>query len=445
MDALMQAFYGVMYKYQKHFSEKGVRANLDAWEQRKKGLLELLRRHPNWSEDDLAVVLDLSESREINRDVVDESKFILNELVGNVLTDPDRREQFDAALQLATEDYCQFPPQEKIQRLNQLGVRCAPGQKASRIIGRLCHNFGIDRHAQYNSAYARLSDALNPLTTARTGVLSIHPCDFLEMSNRDNSWSSCHGLAHGSYQAGCLSYLTDGVSMIFFTVDGTVTSGFHLHPKRTRQIFCYGENVLLQSRLYPDSDDDLCLQYRRLVQEIITTCLGMPNRWVLKKASDRQNEEYFQTVQGSRQYPDYLYFSKVSLLKKAESYGTLQIGSPSLCVCCGEPYTSGWLKCNCDELVVCSECGRTVPAETSQYHEGRFFCNSCLHVCAACGNVIHGDLYPAFNRRGYLIEVCADCYQQMTTACGHCSVQPICGLLSGSRLCARAAITPAVA
>ena len=42
MDALMQAFYGVMYKYQKHFSEKGVRANLDAWEQRKKGLLELL-------------------------------------------------------------------------------------------------------------------------------------------------------------------------------------------------------------------------------------------------------------------------------------------------------------------------------------------------------------------------------------------------------------------
>ena len=59
MEALTQAFYEVMYKYEKHFSEKGVKANLDAWSQEKKGLLELLRRHPNWSEDDLAVVLDL--------------------------------------------------------------------------------------------------------------------------------------------------------------------------------------------------------------------------------------------------------------------------------------------------------------------------------------------------------------------------------------------------
>lgn len=445
MDALTQAFYNVMYKYEKHFSEQGVRANLDAWSRNKKGLLELLRRHPDWHEDELAVVIDLSENREIDREVVDESRYLLDELVASTVADPARRGLFFALLTAITGEYSQFPSDDKIAELQQMGAKCAKGQKASRIIGKLCRDYGVDQHPQYNSAFARLSDALNPLYTQRTGVLSIHPCDFLEMSNKDNSWSSCHGLAHGGYQAGCLSYLADGVSMIFFSVDGEVTGEFHKHPKRTRQIFCYNENVLLQSRLYPDNDDALMKQYRGLVQKVIATCQGVPNQWTLKKKCGDENADYFHTVSGSRQYPDYNYYGKISLLKGMESYGTLEIGAPSLCVCCGEPYTTGHLKCNCDDLVVCADCGQTVPASNSRYHEGMYYCNACLHICAACGNIVHTDMYPAFNRRGHLVEVCADCYQQMTGACAHCSVRGICGVLSGSRLCARTAITPAVA
>jgi len=91
-------------------------------------------------------------------------------------------------------------------------------------INRLCLKFHLDQIEEeaeagepdnrymrtvkpYNALFARLADALNPAHIEKTAVLSIHPCDFLEMSNRDNTWSSCHCLERGSYHGGCQSYI----------------------------------------------------------------------------------------------------------------------------------------------------------------------------------------------------------------------------------------------
>lgn len=111
------------------------------------------------------------------------------------------------------------------------------GQKTSRIIGKLCRSFGVDGHERYNAVFAQLSDSLNPLQMLKTALLSLHPCDFLEMSNKDNTWTSCHNLESGSYQAGTLSYMTDDVSMIFFTVDPEVKDHYYRAPRRSRQMF----------------------------------------------------------------------------------------------------------------------------------------------------------------------------------------------------------------
>ena len=45
MDAIKKAFYDVMYKYEKCFSEQGVIANLKAWSENKGSLISLLRCH----------------------------------------------------------------------------------------------------------------------------------------------------------------------------------------------------------------------------------------------------------------------------------------------------------------------------------------------------------------------------------------------------------------
>lgn len=323
MDELTKAFYDVMYKYEKHFSAQGVAANLDAWAKNKGALAALLRRHPGWNEKEQAIVFDLSISREIDRDIVDECKFALGELVDESGLTEQQRLDFNIALEAATAEYSKFPSEGSIETIKARGgIKCAAGQKTSRIIGRLCNQFGVSRHSRYNTVFARLADAFNPLQVQKTGVLSVHPCDFLEMSNKDNTWESCHGLAHGGYQSGCLSYLADGVSMIFFTVDDDVTSDFYKHPKRSRQIFCYADNLLLQSRLYPNDNDEECEQYRCLVQKAVAECLGAPNLWTMKTKPD-ETSAYFITTEGSRQYPDYNYYRRVSLLSPANNMSSL--------------------------------------------------------------------------------------------------------------------------
>ena len=243
MDELKQQFYEVMHKYQKPFSEEGVTANLTQWYEQKQGLLQLLRRHPLWNEKELAIVFRVEERREIDRITVDETHVAILELGRRACTDDTVYENFETALRAATADYARIPNEYRLDTIRQYGgIKCAPGQKASRIINRLCLKFHLDQIEEeagepdnrymrtvkpYNALFARLADALNPAHIEKTAVLSIHPCDFLEMSNRDNTWSSCHCLEGGGYRGGCQSYMGDAVSMIFFTVSDEYTQDFH--------------------------------------------------------------------------------------------------------------------------------------------------------------------------------------------------------------------------
>lgn len=79
-----------------------------------------------------------------------------------------------------TADYARIPNEYRLDTIRQYGgIKCAPGQKASRIINRLCLKFHLDQIEEeaeagepdnrymrtikpYNALFARLADALNP-------------------------------------------------------------------------------------------------------------------------------------------------------------------------------------------------------------------------------------------------------------------------------------------
>ena len=55
-------------------------------------------------------------------------------------------ENFETALRAATADYARIPNDYRLDTIRQYGgIKCAPGQKASRIINRLCLKFHLDR------------------------------------------------------------------------------------------------------------------------------------------------------------------------------------------------------------------------------------------------------------------------------------------------------------
>lgn len=442
LSELKNEFYEVMYKYEKSFSEKGVMANLTAWQTAKADILHLLRQHPNWNETEQAIIFHCDQTLTIQPDMVDETSFALLDIASEML-DGERLEDFRTALNIAVSGYSRTVSEENLDILRQRGgIRCAADQKASRIIGQLCKKFGVSGHERYNAVFAQLADALNPLTMQEIGVLSVHPCDYLEMSSKSNTWMSCHRLNGGQYQAGCLSYMNDSVSMVFYTVDADVQGTYRKAIRRHRQMFFYKDGALFQSRLYPaDTGNaaDVSKLFRHLVQKAVARCLREPNLWYLKTKRSDLNGHYT-TIPCSLHYPDYEYHGNLSILRDHANDTVLSIGAAALCVCCGnELRNNNSLKCSCKDEVVCRKCGQTVAREQGVYLEDGFYCNACLHICAACGRPTLGTMYPAYDRRGALVQVCHDCYQQLTAGCAACSMAAACRLM-GHTICKKATV-----
>jgi hypothetical protein len=388
----------------------------------------------------MAVILPVTENREIDRSTVEQRKSTLLMLAQQSPLTRDEQNEFCAALTAATDEYSERLSDGSVEIIRERsGIPCVAGQKATRVIGKLCRKYGIDKHEQYNAVYPPLTDALSPSEVYKKALLSVHPCAFLEMSDKNNSWSSCHNLMDGNYQSGCLSYMNDSATMMFYTVDGSVSEDYIKAPKRNRQVFCYAEGMLLQSRLYPNINDQKAIKrYRSIVQGIISTCLDVPDLWVLKKNSRDTGNKIYLIAEGSCQYPDYARYGAVSTLKGLDAQGKIVIGGPAYCVCCGLPLKSGSVKCDCEGKVVCQDCGQTMPADDARYHEGVWLCNNCLRACAVCHALVRGALFPAFDGQGHVVHVCDSCYQIALSPCASCSVQAVCTSSAQSkRFCQR--------
>lgn len=454
MDELKVAFRDVMYKYQKPFTDAGLGLILEQWRNNKAELLDLLRRHPQWREEELAIVFDVQEHREIDQESVEESRFELTDMAERMFADGQsklpvgRLEDFEQALRLATETYSRLLPETNVEQIKRLGrIECTAGQKTSRVVNRLCLKIGLQNFVEkgpggemrkrYNSVFARLADALNPITVPKKAVLSIHPCDFIEMSNEDDTWRSCHNFRDGGYKGGCLSYLGDAPSMIFFTVDNGCDAQFHKAPRLTREIFCYNGGVLLQSRCYPSDNEDQRDEYRAIVQQAIATCLGMPKLW--KVNSEKKDiQGYWSTTEHSSHYTDYnCGYATLSLLKGWDGYGHLQIGSVSRCLSCGEHiHSTGELLCpTCKEKAPCKICGKLCYVTEGWYKKGGFYCRECAYTCDSCSHLMVGQEYTVFNRRGLPLKVCKACHDRVAQTCSHCSTRDLCIPIRGMEYC----------
>lgn len=238
------------------------------------------------------------------------------------------------------------------------------GQKTSRVVNKFCKLFGIDKMPDYNKLFARYSDAINPLTIKRYTILSVHPVDYYTMSF-GNSWASCHTIDrenvremenayHGQYSSGTESYMLDGTSMVFYTVDRNYEGNeFELQPKINRNMFHYGKEKLIQGRVYPQSNDganDIYTKFREIVQKVMSECLNDTNSWLVVKGRSECRDV---TSSYGTHYRDYVEYSScnVSYHNKVKNYDRIVIGHDPICPCCGDIHgRKGCIECyDCNE------------------------------------------------------------------------------------------------
>lgn len=444
----------------------GIRNNVSEWLREKRPAFELLRKHPMWNEEAKAIVFLRDEIRSTDVKQFQIDLAVLQRYVSNKMLEHGVRRSniVDDALYVISHSAAREISEEEARAINEIGYykEMRSGTKRSRVINSIFKEYPVgddykfdatqlvDPHEEgdrsydsYNKRFAIVADDTNPLKIKRITVLSVNICDFLLMSN-GNSWSSCHfinssGAYQGCYKAGTLSYANDGASMIFYTLPESYNgSEWFMEKKITRQLFFYQHGLLLQSRLYPkgsDAEGENYSDYRAVVQDIVSTCLEVPNLW---KKVDGCWDDYITTHDNSFHYRDYDEFPSECVFtynKEMESQTCwgLYIGGDSYCVDCGTMMDADddgedELQCKCClEGVRCYACD-TTPYHSDELHEidGELYCEECCFWCEVHEQweirygYLNRDLRHDICINGDYFTMCEDALNDNVVCCEEC-------------------------
>ena len=260
-SSLLEQMCAILDKHEIAYQKSGVEKNLNCFGKNKAALIGLLSKHPNWDKDSLAVVYNAGYIRVWCGAGIEKLRLGLEDIAKEAIEKkyPKSSGETFAAFSEALKFLCnlpQFIENRKItlEVMKLTKVQCTVNQRVSRVVHKLCQKYDIDKHSKYVSVFTTLADALNPLALPHKTILSVNPCDFLEMSSGDD-WISDFRLGtpdnRGSNIAGILSAMNDNVSMVLYTISKLAAMPYHHAAKVNSEFFCYNHGIFSNPNFTP--------------------------------------------------------------------------------------------------------------------------------------------------------------------------------------------------
>jgi hypothetical protein len=437
----------LLNEYGYNYNDSALNIIIDTWSHQKRELIAAFKKHPNYIEGKFMIAFNCDYERTLDkaairnfskwlRPLLSSMADVLPECIANRTETgyimPEKLHNFLWDVSEYIDE--RTISQELTKHLEEIIPEIKPhvGEKTSRVINRICTFLGYNKHPDYNREYAKFADGLSPMVIKRHTVLSINPLDYLTMSF-GNSWASCHtidktnkrGMPNnysGCYSSGTVSYMLDSSSMVFYTVDSKYDEDeYWTQPKINRQMFHWGEEKLVQGRLYPqdfDGDKDAYAPYRNIVQQIISTIFDFPNLWTLSRGTSSASEYI---VSEGTHYRDYNCFDNCTLSKKSggENCNFFIVGHAPICIECGEEHdVADNINC-CHEHRVCEHCGQQIDEDETYWVGDYPYCCDCVTYCEICEEYELNENCTYINCEDrYVCEYCLDRHYSYCDECG---------------------------
>lgn len=436
----------LLEEYDYTYTVNALNTIIDEWANQKKELITAFKRHPNYLEGEFCIAFSKDYERAITRqpsieftkwimykaipetelpqevkDLKEEPGLYLPCPMWNIISNLERHAERTLSEQTAAAFSAAFP-----------NLHIHIGEKTTRVVNKICIYLGFHKHPDYNREFAKYADSLNPLVIKRHTVLSINPLDYLTMSF-GNSWASCHTIDkhnkrgmpnsyEGMYSSGTVSYMLDSTSMVLYTTDASnEAKDYWKQPKINRQMFHWGEEKLIQGRLYPQDNDDngeAYVPYRNIVQQIMSQIFDFPNLWTLQKGTGAASHYVYSC---GTNYKDYNYYNNCTLsrVKGSENEKYITIGESPICIECGEKHdvSESINCCHANEEIICADCGCVIDDEDdAEFIDGDYYCHGCLNYCDCCEHYTRDEVTHV---EGYG-DVCDDCLNDDFYYCEEC-------------------------
>ena len=447
-DLIISQIKGVLKANDIDYTDKGIDSLYEEWLKKKGALIKLLSKSEHWNEDACAIIASVDFKKRAD---TSKAEGYFNNILSDIYAvNKDVALRINAGVFRDRDIFINIS-KEIADNLNDIfGMKIGVGTKPSRALRDILVKYDVPNLITgFDKKYQVLADALSSTGTNRDVYISVHPCDYLNMSyggsvsERDN-WTSCHNIRSGAHMNGTMSYMLDTHSFIIFALTGSVAPDKACTVRKmNRQVYAYGNGILLQSRLYPGYDESIVTSiFLDLAKKEIAACYEIDPIWERKGSV----MDWVHTNTGSLHYRDYEHGSfnaSVHMLNKVydRSKPVLQIGAEAMCPCCSGKmtWTSPMICRKCDVRHTCASCGRYNHFDNGLMElNGKYYCGNCVVQCSDCNKVIgkSNDNLRVFD--GQKRYVCDECYKTYTK-CSMCksayTLQKMYTLKNGDVMC----------
>ena len=262
-----------------------------------------------------------------------------------------------------------------------------------------------DGYEEFRRAHSLV---LNQKKIKGTLCLSIHPLDFLTMSDNDCGWTSCMSWMeeYGDYRMGTIEMMNSPSVVIAYmeAKEPMMVCGREWSNKKWRQLYVVTPEMILGNRQYPYDNDTLQGTTIKWLRDLCTAAIGWgpyadETCQVRNNATNIFNgsSRVHVNISTCYMYND-IYDNRLAYVKRDwdnHDYFDLNISGAAVCTGCGDEIEYDTIDANrvqcraCDGSWRCDWCGDWHSEYTHAYYVGdNCYCEYCYHneleTCECC-------------------------------------------------------------
>lgn len=261
------------------------------------------------------------------------------------------------------------------------------------------------------------SQVLNQKRIRGNLCLSIHPMDYITMSDNNSGWSSCMQWVEerGDYRLGTLEMMNSPYCVVAYIEAKDPMSICHekiWSNKRWRQLLMITPDILVGNKQYPYFNDDLQGAALTWLRDLANNC-NVVSAWDNRRYGPYDNEAIQmrngrENIVGIRRIRIDLYFDYM--------YNDIYDNRMAFI---SRSYTGNSISYNLSGHAICTNCGEIIENDSDGVDPSWTVCRDCCGMwrCSDCGDWQYGDPYYPEDSD---YPMCEYCYRNNTTVCEVC-------------------------
>lgn len=298
------------------------------------------------------------------------------------------------------------------------------GCKVSKTLGKLADIFELSGWEDFRIC---LSQILNQKELEGTLTISIHPLDYMTMSDNSYDWDSCMSWSReGGYRQGTVEMMNSkSVVIAYLSGDETMPIGNHQwNSKKWRQLFVVDHDIIASVKDYPYHNEELGKEIVKWLKELAEERLGWQyndiipysfeddTRFIHLDYLPEEKNNFSLCIEHSSMYNDFgcLDYHWMCFSKDINPNDIRGKNNPDT------PWHNAYLPVYYSGPSQCMICGDRCPDFDD---ESCLACRDCQNRlrCDCCGEYVN-DVFAIDD-----IQLCESCWDNRVVECANCRGQ----------------------